>query len=169
MFFVQLRDFPDYAVTDEGQVISFKGGVWRELTQYRTKRGYLSIGLSPFQYLVHRLVMLAFHGPSELQVNHKDMVKTNNRLDNLEYCTPAENTRHAWATAPEMLRERTKAGLASAKAQGRLGCRPSTIPPEDLDKALAMVKAGASLRDAGKEFGISHTRVRHELKKRLGR
>lgn len=66
----------------------------------------------------------------------------------------------------DMLVERTKAGLASAKAQGRVGGRPSTIPEQDLDGALAMVASGASLRTAAKEFGISHSRIRYEQQKR---
>jgi DNA invertase Pin-like site-specific DNA recombinase len=67
----------------------------------------------------------------------------------------------------EMLRERTRAGLASAKAKGRVGGRPQTVPMEDLDKALAMVAQGASLRKAAEEFGISHSRIRYEREKRL--
>jgi hypothetical protein len=38
---------------------------------------------------------------------------------------------------------------------------------EDLDKALAMVAQGASLRKAAEEFGISHSRIRYEREKRL--
>jgi hypothetical protein len=45
---------------------------------------------------IHRLVMLTFKGKSNLQVNHIDGNKQNNRLDNLEYCTAKENTQHAW-------------------------------------------------------------------------
>lgn len=44
---------------------------------------------------VHRLVMYAFRGPSKLQVNHIDGNKRNNYLENLEYCTPAQNRWHA--------------------------------------------------------------------------
>ena len=47
---------------------------------------------------VHRLVMLAFVGESELTVNHKNGVKTDNRLENLEYCTRSENMQHAFNT-----------------------------------------------------------------------
>lgn len=48
---------------------------------------------------VHSLVIAAFIGPRPLgmQINHKDTDKKNNRLGNLEYMTPSENTRHAHA------------------------------------------------------------------------
>lgn len=43
---------------------------------------------------VHRLVMLTFEGPSKKQVNHKNGLKNDNRLENLEYCTPKQNNIH---------------------------------------------------------------------------
>jgi len=48
------------------------------------------------KFCVHRLVMLAFHGPSDLEVNHIDGNKKNNCEWNLEYCTDKENKRHAY-------------------------------------------------------------------------
>jgi hypothetical protein len=49
---------------------------------------------------VHSVVIAAFVGsrPEGSQINHKDGNKTNNHLDNLEYCSPAENIQHAFAT-----------------------------------------------------------------------
>lgn len=47
---------------------------------------------------IHRLVAEAFLGKSELTVNHIDGNKQNNNVNNLEYLTSAENTRHAIRT-----------------------------------------------------------------------
>lgn len=44
--------------------------------------------------LVHRLVAFAFLGKSEMQINHKNGVKTDNRIENLEYVTQTANQLH---------------------------------------------------------------------------
>jgi hypothetical protein len=46
-------------------------------------------------FKVHRLVAHHFIGESDLAINHKDMNKENNHVDNLEYTTLAENNYHA--------------------------------------------------------------------------
>lgn len=66
-------------------------------------KGYLNIGPriggKRRRRAVHRLVMAAFHGINEeMLVNHKDGNKTNNKLENLEYCTRQENALHAVRT-----------------------------------------------------------------------
>ena len=45
--------------------------------------------------LVHRLVLEAFSGKSDKIVNHINGKKTDNRIQNLEYCTYKENSIHA--------------------------------------------------------------------------
>lgn len=47
---------------------------------------------------VHRLIAITFLGPSKLTVNHKNGIKTDNRLKNLEYLSNTENMRHAYRT-----------------------------------------------------------------------
>ena len=49
------------------------------------------------QQKVHRIVARVFIGPCPpgYQVNHKNGDKNDARLENLEYCTPKENSRHA--------------------------------------------------------------------------
>ncbi len=66
------------------------------------KGRYLMVALSRDSkekgYTVHSLVARAFIGerPKGLQINHKDFNKTNNHIENLEYCTPKQNMIHAY-------------------------------------------------------------------------
>lgn len=66
------------------------------------RRGYSGVSLTCQNgvlkhYLAHRLVWAAFNGPIPpgMQINHKNGIKQDNRLSNLEVCTPSQNTRHA--------------------------------------------------------------------------
>lgn len=60
-----------------------------------TVDGYLRIVIKHESFFVHRLVLLAWTGKSDLQVNHKNCNKQDNRIENLEYVTQLENMRHA--------------------------------------------------------------------------
>ena len=73
------------------------------LKPYKNCNGYFLVKLclnkNDKQYQVHRLVAEAFiDNPNNLsQVNHKDKIKTNNRVDNLEWCTNEYNSRYSSA------------------------------------------------------------------------
>lgn len=90
-----IKGYPDYMVSDEGQVYSMKSK--RLLTISDHGDGYKTVVLQkdgkskhPF---VHRLVYETFVGsiPKGYEVNHKDEDKSNNRLDNLELLTHWQN------------------------------------------------------------------------------
>ena len=78
----------------------------RESVHVKQSRGYQQVGIwdgkRSATYLVHRLVMAAFVGPSSQEINHKDD-KTNNRLSNLEYCS-SENVHHAVSNGQRLFR-----------------------------------------------------------------
>lgn len=59
-------------------------------------RGYCRVCVNGNNMLVHRLILEAFKGKSDLTVDHIDGNKMNNSLDNLEYVTREENLIRSW-------------------------------------------------------------------------
>lgn len=103
-----IKDYEDlYMISNTGLVkrIKFINGKHnfaqeRLLKPILNKDGYMFVRLckdgKTKNKRIHKLVVSAFLGESDLQVDHIDGNKQNNRLDNLEYVTPKENINRAW-------------------------------------------------------------------------
>lgn len=89
---------PGYQVNEKGDVRRY--GKPTLLSQYKTASGYLQVKLThqakSSSHLVHRLVADAFlqHDETTPTVNHKNHVKTDNRLENLEWMSAREQNIH---------------------------------------------------------------------------
>lgn len=83
-----------YFATECGRIYSAKSG--RFLTPRAHSHGYLRVSISKKDFYVHRLIMKTFLGDSKKQVNHKNGIKKDNRLSNLEYVSCKDNMRHGW-------------------------------------------------------------------------
>jgi hypothetical protein len=115
-----------------------------------TKSGYARVTLcrdkTKKEFPVSLLVLAAFVGPKPSPVhqgNHKNGKRADNRLENLEYCTPSENQRHAYK---ELGRKSSQQGSKSWNAK---------ITEADVPEIRRLRSTGMLLKDIATKFGIS--------------
>lgn len=138
-----IEGFENYLVCSSGKIYSLKRNIFLKLIN--TCEGYYRVGLCKNRKLysrrVARLVGQAFipnpdHKP---QINHKDGVKTNNDISNLEWVTAKENIQHAIKNGLRNLE------IAVDAYDYETGEYKSTHP---------------SIRDAARLYGLNITRIR---------
>lgn len=86
-----------YMISNLGNVKSLKTN---KTLKASIRSGYKSVWIGDKSHKIHRLVALAFvdNKDKKAVVNHKDGDKFNNCVDNLEWATTAENTKHGYDT-----------------------------------------------------------------------
>lgn len=140
-----------YDVSNMGRVRSWHNNKWGRLKKPKIRKigpngcGYFCLVISykkkRVTEKVHRLVMKAFVGPSDLLVNHKNGIKTDNRLENLEYCTSQENAKHA-----------VKIGLTKTGEQ----CHTAKLTEKQV---IEIFKSQKSQREISEEYKIHQVTV----------
>jgi hypothetical protein len=100
---------------------------------------------------VHRLIAEAFipNPENKPTVNHKDGVKTNIEISNLEWATYSENNKHAVDT-----------GLRQSPWTGKFGAdNPRSKPVIQYDKAWNKINEFTNAREAQKITGINYKHI----------
>ena len=91
--------FTNYAASKDGEILNVKTG--RILKKILTTSGYYQFRIydkknfKPKNYLIHRFEWECIKGviPEGFVIDHIDSVKTNNKIENLQLLTLAENVR----------------------------------------------------------------------------
>lgn len=87
-------NFENYQISDDGRVWSKKNNKWlKPIDVNGYKKASLYKNGKEYQRLVHRLVAEAFiPNPNNYdEINHINENKSDNRVENLEWCTPSYN------------------------------------------------------------------------------
>jgi hypothetical protein len=158
------RDIPNwkrYQVSNKGNVKSLnynKTGKERILKLPLCSRGYprvvLSVNGKSKSKRVHRLVAETFipNPEGKPHINHINGIKTDNRVENLEWCTQKENIRHAVET-----------GLFSATGENNGRCKITEADAREIKYGLK----DKTRRELSERFGISIWMITAIRKNRL--
>jgi len=98
----QVPGYPDFQASSLGRIRSVRVRIIKPCRNYKTLSDdpqYEIVSIGNRKVLVQRMVAAAFAGkaiPASLKVHHKDNDKANNRADNLEVVTHAQNIKYAY-------------------------------------------------------------------------
>jgi hypothetical protein len=148
-----------YKVSNIGNIISCKRLIFVNTGCFYSKEflmktaidklGYVRVGLTKNNkkklWLFHRVIALAFiPNPSNYpMVNHIDGNKSNNSLDNLEWCTASQNISHSF-----------KNGLSSKLGEKNNSCKLTESQVLEIRK-IHLENPETKLIETAKKFGIS--------------
>jgi len=151
---VNLREIPgfegDYAASDDGRVWSHakktgRAHSGRFLSPWIAANGYPCVALKRggerHKWYVHRLVALTWIDNDQpavrTHINHRNGIKHDNRVENLEWVSQGENNVHA-----------IEAGLRRYR---------TALPIEALPEIRSRISRGDLLREIAADYGVSRT------------
>ena len=148
-----------YSVSSNGAILSHRNGRLRKPVRCKGN-GYLMMVLDGDggyrkTKAIHRIVAEAFLERSSEQtcVNHKNEIKTDNRLENLEWCTYSENELHSYRKLGKK--------LSPENHQKMIEAHTKSVSTPVMQFALdgTLVNTFSSMAEAHRRTGISQGNI----------
>jgi hypothetical protein len=147
-----INNFINYEVSNLGNVKNTLTNKLLKPLPSGSNKMYLSVCLyknkKPNLFYVHRLVLENFieKCPENLQCAHLDGNSKNNKLENLKWVTPLENTRHKYIHKTIKYRE----FHANHKLKNK-----------DITRIINLFISGESTKNISKKYGVDPTSINH--------
>ena len=141
-------DFPDYEASSEGNIREKNTG--KGIKQHANQNGYKMVwvyidGKRTRKY-VHRLVALAFLGSphNNEEVNHKNGIRSDNNINNLEWVTHIDNIRQ---------REETRQNIKNTRLNLRILRVRNNLTQEEMAKITGVNRMTYVFIENGERMG----------------
>lgn len=154
-----------YEISNLGRVKSLYDNTGRKrekiLTPRISKQGYLYLNLwrnsKGRAKKIHRLVAEAFcEKQKDSQcVNHINGIKTDNRAENLEWCTYSYNSKHSFETGLQKPKKGKENGMFGKHGKEH----PSSKPVLQYDLNNNFIKEWENSIEAGKQLGVKGSSI----------
>ena len=158
--------YEDYEVSNLGRVRSWRQGIRSKpkskpvIIAGSDRLGYRAVDLydrmsGHKQFGIHRLVCEAFllNPGDKPYVNHKNFDRSDNRAENLEWCTAHENTLHAKAGG------RCNGGHGASELNGGKRHPKAKLSLGDARRIKELLANGEKQRVIAEMFGVGRTAI----------
>lgn len=151
---VEAAHFEKYEVSNDGLMRNKRPRSDRPelLKGSRDKDGYVRYSLrsggKAWNRLSHRVMWESFVGPipTGMQINHKNGIKDDNRLENLEVVTPSQNTLHGFRVLGRKPPINPNPGSKNGRAK---------LNEASAREIRTLIQTGLGDKDLAARFGVS--------------